>query len=40
MISVAGADFSLGAELSPFVIARLEEVVAAVQRLIRGSARR
>ena len=40
MISVAGADFSLGAELSPFVIARLEEVVAAVLRLIRGSARR
>jgi hydrogenase maturation protease len=33
MISVAGADFSLGAELSPQVAARLGEVIAAVLRL-------
>jgi hydrogenase maturation protease len=34
MISVAGADFSLGAELSPPVAGRLEEAVSAVLRLI------
>ena len=34
MITVAGADFSLGAELSAGVAARLEEVIAAVLRRI------
>jgi hydrogenase maturation protease len=36
MISVAGADFSLGAELSPPVAGRKEEAVAAVLRWIEG----
>jgi hydrogenase maturation protease len=34
MISVAGADFSLGAELSPAVSSRFDEVIAAVLHLI------
>jgi len=34
MISVAGADFSLGSELSPPVASRLDEVVTTVLRLI------
>jgi hydrogenase maturation protease len=38
MISVAGADFSLGAELSSLVSARLEEAVGAVLRMLPRSA--
>jgi hydrogenase maturation protease len=34
MISVGGADFGLGAELSPSVVAHLEEVTSAVLRLV------
>ena len=34
MISVTGADFSLGAELSPLVGSRLDEAVATVLRML------
>jgi hydrogenase maturation protease len=36
MISVAGADFSFGSELSPAVSGRLDEVVAAALRYAAG----